>query len=100
MIPKVAEALPPDGTEIGLGLKAENVTPDGTDPVTDNVTAPEKLSCEFPVIVTELEPPCGIESVGGAGLIVKSAEVGESLATLFAPASRSHTLPEESTTTS
>ncbi len=57
LTPKLAEALPPDGIEIGLGLNAEKVTPDGTEPVTDSVTGPEKLSCELPVIVTVPEPP-------------------------------------------
>ena len=72
LIPKVAEALLPDGIEIGLGLKAEKVTPVGTEPVTDSVTGPEKLSCEVPVIVTVPEPPCGIEIVPSDGARVKS----------------------------
>jgi hypothetical protein len=41
---KLEEAVPPDGTEIGLGLKAEKVTPEGTEPVTERVTGPEKLN--------------------------------------------------------
>jgi len=44
LIVKLDEAVPPDGTEIGLGLKAEKVTPEGTEPVTDKVTEPEKLN--------------------------------------------------------
>ena len=40
-IVSVAEALPPLGTEIGFGAKPENVTPEGTEPVIDNVTEPE-----------------------------------------------------------
>lgn len=100
LIPKVAGALPPDGMEIGLGLKAEKVTPVGAEPVTDSVTGPEKLSCEFPVIVTVPEPPCGIEIVGADGLRLKSGAVGVSSATLFAPDSKTHMLPDESTTTS
>jgi len=54
---KAAEAVPPDGTDTGLGLNVEKVTPVGTDPVTENVTGPEKPSCELPVIVTLPEPP-------------------------------------------
>jgi hypothetical protein len=38
---RVADALPPDGMEIGLGL-VENATPEGTEPVTDSVTVPAK----------------------------------------------------------
>lgn len=97
---RVAEALPPDGTEIGLGLNAEKLTPVGTEPVTDRATGPEKLSCELPVIVTMPEPPCGIEIVGGDGLRLKSGALGVSSATLFVPDSKTQTLPEESTTTS
>jgi hypothetical protein len=97
---RVAEALPLDGTEMGFGLKAEKVTPAGTEPVTESATGPEKPSWEVPVIVTMPEPPCGTETVGGEGLRVKSEAVGDSSATLFAPASRIQTLPEESTTTS
>jgi hypothetical protein len=52
-----ADAVPPDGTEIGLGLNDENVTPAGTDPVTDKVTGPEKPSWDVPVIVILPEPP-------------------------------------------
>jgi len=99
-IVRLAEALPPEGTEIGLGLNAEKLTPVGTEPVTDKATGPEKLSCEVPVIVTIPEPPCGIEIVGGDGLRLKSGEVGVSSATLFAPDSKTHMLPDESTTTS
>ena len=57
MTVKAAEAVPPDGTDTGLGLNVEKVTPVGTDPVTENVTGPEKPSCELPVIVTLPEPP-------------------------------------------
>ena len=39
---KLEEAVPPDGIEIGFGLKAENVTPEGTEPVTVSVTGPLK----------------------------------------------------------
>lgn len=39
-IVSVDDALPPDGMLIGLGLKLENVTPEGTEPVVDNVTDP------------------------------------------------------------
>jgi hypothetical protein len=99
-IPRLAEAEPPDGIEIGLGLKVENVTPAGTAPVTDNVTGPEKLSIELPVIVTVPEAPCGIEIVGGVGLRPKSGAVGVSLASLFVPLSAIHTLLAASTTTS
>ena len=41
LIVRIAEALPPLGTEIGLGTKLENVIPEGTDPVVDSVTEPE-----------------------------------------------------------
>ncbi len=54
---KVAAALPPDGTEIGLGLKTEKVTPAGTEPVTESVTGPEKPSWELPVIVMPADAP-------------------------------------------
>jgi hypothetical protein len=54
---RLAEAVPPDGTEIGFGLNVENVTPVGTDPVTDNVTGPEKPSSEVPVKVILPDPP-------------------------------------------
>lgn len=54
---RVAEALPPEGTEIGLGLNAEKLTPVGTEPVTDKATGPEKLNSEVLVIVTIPEPP-------------------------------------------
>ena len=40
LIVSVADAVPPEGMLIGLGLKVEKVTPDGTDPVIDNVTGP------------------------------------------------------------
>ena len=100
MTVREAEALLPDGTEMGLGLKAEKLTPAGTEPVTDSVTGPEKPSREVPVIVSMPEPPCGTETVAGEGLRLKSGVVGDSSATLFAPASRIQTLPEESTTTS
>jgi hypothetical protein len=72
LIVSVADKEPPEGTAIGLGLKAEKDTPAGTEPVTDSATEPEKLSNEVPVIVTMPDPPCGIEIVGGAGLRVKS----------------------------
>jgi hypothetical protein len=41
LIVSVDDTVPPDGMLIGLGLKVEKVTPDGTEPVIDNVTAPE-----------------------------------------------------------
>lgn len=100
LIVRVADALPPDGTEIGLVLKAEKVTPAGTAPVGVSVTGPEKPDCEVPVIVTVPEPPCGIETVGALGLRVKSGAVGVSLAILFAPLSAIQMLPAESATTS
>jgi hypothetical protein len=71
LIVSVADADPPDEIEIGLGLK-ENVTPVGTEPVADSVTGPEKLSIELPVTVTVPEPPCGIVTVPGATLRLKS----------------------------
>lgn len=37
-----AEAVPPEGREIGFGLNVEKVTPLGTEPVTDKVTAPRE----------------------------------------------------------
>jgi hypothetical protein len=57
LIVRVAEVLPPEGSDIGLGLNTEKLTPVGTDPVTESATEPEKLSCETPVIVTVPEPP-------------------------------------------
>ena len=98
-IVSVADAELPDGTVIGLVLKAEKDTPDGAEPVTDSATGPEKLSSEVQVIVTIPEPPCAIEIVG-VELRVKSGLVGVSSATLFAPASKNQTFPEESTTRS
>lgn len=96
---RLAEALPPDEIEMGFGLKAEKLTPAGTGPVTESATGPAKLSSEVPVIVTMLELPCAIEIVGVA-VSVKSGAVGVSSATLFDPASKTQTFPEESTTTS
>ena len=49
-------AEPPEGIEIGLGLKLD-VTPAGTVPVTDRVTGPVKPKSDAPVIVTLPEPP-------------------------------------------
>jgi hypothetical protein len=95
----VAPKEPPDGTAIGLVLKAEKDTPVGGEPVTDSATGPEKLSSEVPVIVTMPEPPCAIEIVGVA-LRVKSGVFGVSLPTLFACVSKNQTFPEESTTMS
>jgi hypothetical protein len=40
LIVSVATAAPPEGMLIGLGLNAEKVTPDGTEPVIESVTGP------------------------------------------------------------
>jgi hypothetical protein len=40
LIVNVATAVPPEGTLIGLGLNAEKVTPEGTEPVIESVTPP------------------------------------------------------------
>jgi len=96
LIVSVAPKEPPDGTTIGLVLKAEKETPVGTEPVTDSATEPEKLCSEVPVMVTIPEPPCAIEIVGVAPRL-KSGVVGVSLPTLFAPDSKNQTFPEEST---
>lgn len=41
LIESVEAADVPAGMLIGLGVKLENVTPDGTEPVIDRVTEPE-----------------------------------------------------------
>jgi hypothetical protein len=97
---RLAEAVPPEGIEIGLGSNTEKPTPVGTDPVTESATVPEKLSCETPVIVTVPEPPWATEIVEGEALRLKSGTVGTNSASLFAPLSKTQMLPDESTTTS
>jgi len=68
----VDDALPEDGILIGLVLKVENVTPEGTGPVTDNVTAPEYPSKLEPVIEMEFDAPCAIEIEPGLAFRPKS----------------------------
>jgi len=95
-----AETVPPEGIETGFGLNVENVTPLGTEPVTDKVTAPEKLNNELPTTVTPEEPPCGIDIVGVVTLRLKSGVVGVSSPTLLVPASRNQMFPDRSVATS
>ncbi len=95
-----AEAVPPEGREIGFGLNVEKVTPLGTEPVTDKVTAPAKLNNELPMTVTPADPPCAIEIVGVVTLRLKSGVVGVSSPTLFVPLSRNQMFPEASAATS
>ena len=95
-----AEVVPLPGILIGFGLNPENVTPAGTEPVTDNVTDPEYARIEVPVIVTLPEAPCATETLAGVALSPKSGVEPVILATLFAPASNTHVLPDESTMTS
>jgi hypothetical protein len=100
LIPRVAETDPPEGIMIGLGVKVENVTPAGTEPVTDSVTGPEKLRMELPVTATLPEAPCAIVTVPGDALRPKSGVESVSFATLLVPDSSIQTFPEESTLTS
>jgi len=100
LIVSVAEAEPPDGIMIGFGLKVENVTPAGTEPVTDRVTGPVKLRIELLVMVTLPEPPWGIVTVPGAALRLKSGWVSVSFAILLPLDSAIQTAPLESTTRS
>jgi hypothetical protein len=100
VIPKVAEPGPPAGIVNGLGLKLENVTPVGIDPVTESVTGPEKDRIDVPVIATVPEPPCGIEIVPGDATRPKSGVESVSFAILFVPASNIQSFPELSAITS
>jgi hypothetical protein len=56
LIVSTDDAVPADGMLIGFVLKLE-VMPEGSEPVIDNVTDPEKLSKLEPVTVTEPEEP-------------------------------------------
>ena len=58
-----------------MGLKAEKVTPDGTEPVTDNVTGPLNPSWEVPFTLKVPDAPCATEIAAEEGAIVKSAVV-------------------------
>ena len=69
---RVAGADPPDGILSGLGENVENVTPDGTEPVIDRVTAPEKPRILVPVTVIIPEPPWASDTVPGAAPRLKS----------------------------
>ena len=96
---RLDEAVPPEGIEMGFGLKLE-VTPEGTEPVTERVTAPAKLKSDVPVIVMLPELPCGIAIVGAEGERVKSGLEIASFAILFDADSAIQVLPELSTATS
>ena len=100
VIPKVAEPEPPAGIVNGLGLKLENVTPVGIDPVTESVTGPEKDRIDVPMIATLPEPPCGIEIVPGDATRPKSGVESVSFAILFVPGSNVQSFPELSAITS
>jgi hypothetical protein len=41
LIVNAADAVPPEGRLIGLGLNEEKLTPEGTEPVIERVTGPE-----------------------------------------------------------
>ena len=94
-----AEAVPPDGTLIGLGVKLEKLTPGGA-PVIASVIAPEYPVNDVPVIVMPVELPCGMETVPGEVPSPKSGVIGVILAILFVPDSITQVLPDESTITS
>jgi hypothetical protein len=94
-----AEAVPPDGTLIGLGVNFEKLSP-GRELVAASVTAPEYSVIDVPVIVTLPELPAVMETVPGVALRPKSGVMGVILAILFAPDSMTHVLPDESTSTS
>ena len=95
----VAEAVPLDGTLIGLGVKLEKLTPGGA-LVTASVIAPEYPVIEVPVIVMPAELPCGIVTVPEGVPNPKSGVMAVIFAILFAPDSITHVLPDESTITS
>jgi len=97
---RVAEAEPAAGTEMGFGLKLEKLTPEGTEPVMDRVTAPEKLKIDVPVTVMLAELPCETETVLALGARLKSGAVIVSFASLFALDSSIQALPDASTITS
>ena len=100
LIVSVDDALPEDGMLIGLVPKVENVTPEGTGPVTDSVTAPEYPSKLEPVIEIEFDAPCAIEIEPGLAFRPKSGCVSVSFAILLPLDSAIQTAPLESTTMS
>jgi hypothetical protein len=94
-----AEAVPPDGTLIGLGVKLEKLAPGG-ELVTASATAPEYPVIDVPVIVTLPELPSAMETIPEGVLRPKSGVMAVILAILFVPDSMTHVLPDESTITS
>ena len=96
---KAAEAVPAEGTLIGLGEKLEKLIPGGA-LVTASVTGPEYPVIEVAVIVIPAELPWGMETEPGRALSPKSGVMDVILAILFAPDSITHVLPAESTITS
>ena len=96
---RLDDADPPDGIDIGFGLKLE-VTPAGTEPVTESVTEPVKPKTDVPVTVMLPELPCGIVMVGAEASRLKSGVEIANFAILFDPDSAIQVLPELSTTTS
>jgi hypothetical protein len=71
LIVSIDVAVPADGMLMGFVLKLV-VTPVGTDPVIDNVADPAKPRMLVPVIVTEPEDPCDIDTLAWLGVRLKS----------------------------